>query len=42
MFDQFYFNKKILITGITGFKGSWLAMWLHELGAHVTWLCVKT
>lgn len=41
MFDQFYFNKKILITGITGFKGSWLAMWLHELGAHVTGYALK-
>lgn len=41
MFSQFFFNKKILITGITGFKGSWLAMWLHELGAHVTGYALK-
>jgi len=30
-----YKNKKVLITGHTGFKGSWLAIWLHELGANV-------
>jgi len=28
-------NKKVLITGHTGFKGSWLSVWLHELGAKV-------
>ena len=28
-------NKKVLITGDTGFKGSWLAYWLHHLGAKV-------
>jgi CDP-glucose 4,6-dehydratase len=30
-----YKNKKVLITGHTGFKGSWLAIWLKELGAEV-------
>ena len=34
MFD-FFKNKKILITGHTGFKGSWLTMWLSYLGADV-------
>jgi CDP-glucose 4,6-dehydratase len=29
-------GKTILVTGHTGFKGSWLALWLHRLGAHVT------
>ena len=29
-------NKKILITGHTGFKGSWLTLWLSLLGARVT------
>ena len=26
---KFYKNKKILITGATGFKGAWLAFWLY-------------
>jgi len=30
-----YKGKKVLITGHTGFKGSWLAIWLKELGAEV-------
>lgn len=28
-------NKKVIVTGDTGFKGSWLALWLHKLGADV-------
>ena len=28
-------NKKVIITGHTGFKGSWLTLWLSELGANV-------
>lgn len=32
---QFWKNKKVLITGHTGFKGSWLCLWLQELGAKV-------
>ncbi len=28
-------NKKVLITGNTGFKGSWLSLWMHTLGAKV-------
>jgi CDP-glucose 4,6-dehydratase len=32
---DFYSGKKVLITGHTGFKGSWLSLWLHELGAEV-------
>ena len=32
---RFYKNKKILITGATGFKGSWLAFWLYKIGAKV-------
>lgn len=31
----FYSGKKVLITGHTGFKGSWLAYWLTQLGAKV-------
>src|SRR6202044_3187406 len=29
-------NKKIFLTGHTGFKGSWLSLWLQSLGARVT------
>ena len=32
---NFYRNKKILVTGATGFKGSWLCCWLLKLGAIV-------
>ena len=28
-------DRRVLITGHTGFKGAWLALWLHELGAEV-------
>ena len=28
-------NKRILITGHTGFKGSWLSLWFKSLGAEV-------
>ena len=35
MFD-FLRNKRVLITGHTGFKGSWLSAWLLKLGADVT------
>lgn len=35
VFNNIYFDKKILITGNTGFKGSWLTTWLHSLGAKV-------
>ena len=31
--NQFFLNKKVLITGNTGFKGSWLSIWLNLLGA---------
>jgi CDP-glucose 4,6-dehydratase len=36
MFRNAYKGKKVLITGHTGFKGSWLAVWLREMGAEVT------
>lgn len=35
MFNNIYQNKKVLITGNTGFKGSWLTVWLLQLGAEV-------
>ncbi|RZK77303.1 MAG: CDP-glucose 4,6-dehydratase [Pedobacter sp.] len=34
-FFDIYRGKKVLVTGHTGFKGSWLAIWLKELGAEV-------
>lgn len=34
-FENIYKGKKVLITGHTGFKGSWMAIWLKDLGAEV-------
>jgi len=34
-FGKFFKDKTVLITGHTGFMGSWLAIWLNELGANV-------
>lgn len=31
-----YSSRTVLVTGHTGFKGSWLSLWLHRLGARVT------
>ena len=36
LFANIYRGKRVLVTGHTGFKGSWLSLWLHELGAEVT------
>lgn len=32
---RFWRDKKVLVTGHTGFKGSWLSLWLQSMGAHV-------
>ena len=32
---KFWNGKKVLVTGHTGFKGSWLSLWLIEMGAQV-------
>ena len=34
-------GKTVLITGSTGFKGSWLSYWLHKLGAKVIGVGLK-
>lgn len=34
--NTFFQGKKVFMTGHTGFKGSWLCLWLHRLGAEVT------
>ena len=34
--NTFWSNKKVFVTGHTGFKGSWACLWLNELGANVT------
>lgn len=36
MFHNIYKDKKVFVTGHTGFKGSWLCQWLALLGANVT------
>ena len=35
MFDLVFKNKRVLVTGHTGFKGSWLCIWLNYLGAKI-------
>lgn len=44
MFGQIYAGKRVLVTGHTGFKGSWLTTWLLKLGARVAGLsdCIPT
>ncbi|WP_203565309.1 CDP-glucose 4,6-dehydratase [Alteromonas profundi] len=36
MFKNCFAGKRVLVTGSTGFKGSWLTLWLQALGAEVT------
>ena len=36
--SEFWANKRVLVTGHSGFKGSWLTLWLQSLGASVTGL----
>ena len=35
MQNNFWKNKKVLITGHTGFKGCWLTLMMHNLGAKI-------
>ena len=39
--NNFFSNKKVLITGNTGFKGSWLSIWLDLLGAKIYGLALE-
>jgi CDP-glucose 4,6-dehydratase len=32
---HFWFNKRVLLTGHTGFKGAWMSLWLHYMGAKI-------
>lgn len=41
IFQNFYKGKKVLITGHTGFKGSWLTIWLNELGADIIGIALE-
>ena len=41
VFRNIYQGKKVLVTGHTGFKGSWLSLWLTELGANVVGLSLS-
>lgn len=40
-FSNFYRGKRVLVTGHTGFKGSWLCEWLLSLGAEVYGLALE-
>ena len=35
VFNGAFRGRRVLVTGHTGFKGSWLSIWLHEMGAEV-------
>jgi len=39
--NKFWDKKKVFITGHTGFKGSWLCLWLHSLGAKIKGYALK-
>lgn len=41
IYTEFYKGKKVLITGSTGFKGSWLCLWLLDMGADVYGYALK-
>lgn len=40
LFGNVYANRRVLVTGHTGFKGSWLVLWLRSLGADATGLAL--
>ena len=38
--SAFWKGRRVLVTGHTGFKGSWLCLWLEQLGATVSGLAL--
>ena len=40
-FGSIFKDRNILITGHTGFKGSWITLWLHMLGARITGVALE-
>ncbi|MEO7433191.1 MAG: CDP-glucose 4,6-dehydratase [Dokdonella sp.] len=40
LFGGYYRDRRVLVTGHTGFKGSWLVLWLREMGARVSGLAL--
>ena len=38
--SEFWKGRRVLVTGHTGFKGAWLCLWLHQLGARVSGLSI--
>jgi CDP-glucose 4,6-dehydratase len=41
LFSGIYKDKRVLVTGHTGFKGSWLTLWLTKLGAKVSGIALQ-
>ena len=41
LLDKTYYNKKVLVTGSNGFKGTWLCYWLYKLKAKVVGVGLK-
>ena len=39
--NKFWKNKKVFITGNTGFKGTWLSIWLNSMGANILGYSLK-
>ena len=39
---EFWSDKKVLVTGHSGFKGSWLSLWLQQLNAKVAGISRST
>ena len=39
--SDFWFGKRVLLTGHTGFKGSWLSLWLQSMGAVIRGIALE-